>query len=53
MEIKQIAKKLELSDRIEHLARSPAFITLKDYEEILAQSYHTVLLTLQRANLGK
>ena len=53
IEIKQIAKKLELSDRIEHLARSPAFITLKDYEEILAQSYHTVLLTLQRANLGK
>ena len=29
MEAKHIAKKSELSDRIEHLARNPAFIMLK------------------------
>ena len=28
-------KKLELSDRIEHLARNPSFITLNDHEEKL------------------
>ena len=33
VEAKHIAKKLELSDRIEHLARNPAFITLKDHKE--------------------
>ena len=32
MEAKHIAKKLELSDRIEHLVRNPAFITLKDHK---------------------
>ena len=53
MEAKHIAKKLELTDRIEDLERNPAFITLKDHKKILAQSYHAVLLTLQKANLRK
>ena len=33
MEAKHNSKKLELSDRIEHLARKPTFITLKDHKE--------------------
>ena len=33
MEPKHIAKKLEFSNRIEYLARNPAFITLNDYQE--------------------
>ena len=33
MEAKHVAKKLELSDRIEHLARNPAFIMFKDHKE--------------------
>ena len=48
-EAKSIAKKLKLIDKIEHLARNPAFITLKDHKE----NYHTILLTHQKANLGK
>ena len=53
MEAKHIAKKLELSDRREHLERNPTFITPKDNKEILAQSYHAILLILQKTNLGK
>ena len=32
IEAKHIVEKLKLSDRIEHLARNPAFITLKDHK---------------------
>ena len=32
-EAKSITKKRELSDRKDYLARSPAYITLKDHEE--------------------
>ena len=53
MEAKHIANKLELIDRKEHLERNPGFITFKGHKEILVQSYPAVLLTLQKANLGK
>ena len=33
MEAKYIAKSIKLDDRIESLAKSPAFITLKDHRE--------------------
>ena len=33
MKAKHITKKLELSDRAEHLARNAVFITLKDHKE--------------------
>ena len=33
MKAKHIAKKLELSDRAEHLARNAVFITLKDHKK--------------------
>ena len=35
MEAKHCAKNLELSEKIEHLARNPAFITLKHHKENL------------------
>ena len=53
MEIKQIAKKLELSDRIEHLARSPAFITLKDYKENFSSKLPYRLINPSKSELGK
>ena len=33
MEAKNIAKKIQLSDRIECLPKTPAFITLKDHKD--------------------
>ena len=52
MEAKDIAKKLELTNRIEDVERSPAFITLKEHNSlVLTQSYNADLLTLQKANL--
>ena len=33
LEAKHIAKKLEIADRVECLARKPAYITLKDNKE--------------------
>ena len=33
IEAKNIAKRIQLSDRTECLARTPAFITLKDHKE--------------------
>ena len=33
MEAKNIAKKIQLSDRIDCLAKTPAFITLKDHKD--------------------
>ena len=54
MEAKDIAKKLELTNRIEDVERSPAFITLKEHNSlVLTQSCNADLLTLQKANLGK
>ena len=54
MEAKDIAKKLELTNRIEDVERSPAFITLKEHNSlVLTQRDNADLLTLQKANLGK
>ena len=53
MEIKQIAKKLELSGRIEHLARSPAFITFKDYKENFSSKLPYRFINPSKSELGK
>ena len=53
MEIKQIAKKLERSDRIEHLARSSAFITLKDHQENFSSKLPYRLINPSKSELGK
>ena len=53
MEAKHIAKKLELSDRIEHLARNPAFITVKNHKENFNSKLPCRLINSSKSELGK
>ena len=61
MEAKHIARKLELSDKIEillsfqdrNLARNPAFITLKDYKENFNSKLPCRLINASKSELGK
>ena len=48
MEAKHFAKKLELSDRVEYLARNPAFITLKVSSKLRCR-----LINPSKSELGK
>ena len=47
MEAKHIAKKLELSDRKEHLARNDAFILLKDHKKRFSLKLPCCLITFK------
>ena len=51
MEAKNIAKKIQLSDRIECLAKTPAFITLKDHN--FQSSLLCRLINASKSKLGK
>ena len=53
MKAKYIAKKLELSDRIEQLARNAAFITLKDHKENFRSNSPSRLINPSKSELGK
>ena len=53
MEAKNIAKKIQLSDRIECLAKTPAFITLKDHKDNFQSSLHCRLINPSKSELGK
>ena len=53
LEAKSTTKKLELSDRIAYLARSPAYITLKDHKENFLSKLMPRLITPKRAKLEK
>ena len=53
METKHIAKKLILSDRIEHLVTNPAFITLKDHKENFSSKLPCRLITPSKREVGK
>ena len=53
MEAKNIAKKIQLSDRIECLAKTPAFITLKDHKDNFRSSLHYRLVNPSESELGK
>ena len=53
MEAKHIAKKQELSDRIEHLARNPAFITLEDHKENFNSKLSCCPINPSKSKLGK
>ena len=44
MEAKNIAKKFQLSDRIERLAKTPAFITFKDHKDNFQSSLNCRLI---------
>ena len=52
-EAKSTTKKLELSDRIAYLARSPAYIILKDRKENFLSKPTSRLITPKRAKLEK
>ena len=53
MEAKNIAKKIQLSDRIECLPKTPAFITLKDHKDNFQSSLHCRLINRSKSELGK
>ena len=53
MEAKSIAKKIQLSDRIKCLAKTAAFITLKDHKENFHSSLHCRLINPSKSKLGK
>ena len=43
LEPKNITKKLDLVERVEYLAKNPAFITLKDHKEMFRLVYPAAL----------
>ena len=53
IEAKHIAKKLTLSDRIEHLVRNLAFTTLKDHRENFSSKLLYRLMIPSKSELGK
>ena len=53
MEAENIAKKIQLSDRIEYLAQTPAFITLKDHKDNFLSSLPCHLINPAKSELGK
>ena len=53
MEAKNIAKKNQLSDRIECLTKTSAFITLKDHKDNFQSSLHCRLINPSKSELGK
>ena len=53
MEAKHIAENIKLDERIESLAQSPAFITLKDHNENFRASHPCCLINPSKSKLGK
>ena len=53
MEAKNIAKKLDLAERIECLAKNLTFITLKDHKEHFQASLPCRLINPSKSELGK
>ena len=53
MEAKNIEKKIQLSDRIECLVKTPTFITLKDHKDNFQSSLHFSLVNPSKSELGK
>ena len=53
MEAKPIAKNMKLDDQIKSLAKTPAFITLKDHKENFRSSYACRLINPSKSQLGK
>ena len=53
MEAKPIAKNMKLDDQIKSLAKTPAFITLKDHKENFRSSYACRLINPPKSSLEK
>ena len=50
---KNIAKEIKLRERIEYLAKTPAFITLKDHKDNFQSILHCRLINSSKSELGK
>ena len=53
LEVKSIAKSLKLADRIDHLATTEAFITLKDHKENFVNKPTCRLINPTKTELAK
>ena len=53
LEAKHIAKKLEIADRVECMARKPGYITIKDHKENLYINPICCLINPAKSELGK
>ena len=53
MEAKCVAKKINLDDRIDLLAKNPVFITLKDHKPTFRSSLPCRLINPSKSELGK
>ena len=53
MEAKNIARKIQLSDRIECLAQTPPFIALNNHKDNFQSSLHCCLINPSKSELGK
>ena len=53
LEAKHIAKKLEIADRVECMARKPAYITIKDHKENFNINPKCRLINPAKSELGK
>ena len=53
MVVGHIVKKLELSDKIEHIARNPTFITLNDHKKNFNSKLPYLLINSSKRKVGK
>ena len=53
LEAKSISTKLKISDKVEHIARTPAFVTLKDHKDNFHSNPKCCLINPSKNELGK
>ena len=53
LEAKSISAKLEISDKVKHIARTPAFVTLKDHKDNFCSNPTFHLINPSKNELGK
>ena len=53
MEAKSISTKLKISDRVERIARTPPFVTLKDHKDNFRSNPTCLLINPSKNELGK
>ena len=53
MEAKNVSTKLKISDRVERIARTPAFVTLKDHKNNFRSNPTCRLINPSKSELGK
>ena len=53
LEAKSMSTKLNISNRVEHIARTPAFMTLKDHKDNFRSNPTCRLINPSKSKLGK